>query len=235
MLIMLVIGSALTLLQWLGGSDLLALLFPWRLSVLLVPLSTALVLGRLAERVPDRAAWLAGPLVLAVCVVGGVVVMERQLGYLRNEEEEPVYAFVRANLAPGQVYLVPYRLPALPGPRGARANEFLMEDDHTGKRIPVEMQRFRLHAQAPILVDYKAIPYRDIEVLEWRRRLDAGLRIYRDLEAGRLAEAGQMLAEEGVTHVVLLRRQAAALGQLEAVYEDDHYVIYRLRGEKGPS
>ncbi len=37
--------------------------------------------------------------------------------------------------------------------------------------IPPKLLEFRLATGAPALVDFKAIPYRDVDVLEWRRRL----------------------------------------------------------------
>ena len=35
--------------------------------------------------------------------------------------------------------------------------------------IPVGLQRFRLHTGAPIFVDVKSIPYKDVDVIEWPR------------------------------------------------------------------
>jgi hypothetical protein len=226
-------GAGLTLIQYLTQDDLLALLFPWRLSVYLVPLATALVIGRLVMAVsslsiPPLVLRLGSLAILIGCAAAGVIMMERGVGYLRNDDEQAVYDHVRDHLEPGQTYLIPYRLPPRPVPRGSRSNDFLMEDDRTGKRIPLDMQRFRLHAHAPILVDYKAIPYRDDEVLEWRRRLDVGLKIYQDLEAGRSDEAQQALEQHGVTHVVMPRSKSAAWPQLQAIYQDDAYVIYRV-------
>ena len=37
--------------------------------------------------------------------------------------------------------------------------------------IAVDLQRFRLFTGVPIYVDFKSIPYKDTEVLEWFRRL----------------------------------------------------------------
>lgn len=172
--------------------------------------------------------WIAASFILVTCAVAGVVIMEKRLGYLRNDAELPVYEYVQSHLDKGQVYLVPYKLPKPPAAPGSSSNDFLLEDDQTGRRIPLEMQRFRLHAGAPILIDFKAIPYRDDEVLEWRRRLDVGLQIYADLEAGRFDAARPELDRYGVTHIVALRSQGLSSPQLQAVYEDKHYVIYRI-------
>src|SRR5207248_5038163 len=49
-------GAALTVLQVVTGNDTLALLFPWRMSIILVPVATAVILTRLAEAIEG---WLA--------------------------------------------------------------------------------------------------------------------------------------------------------------------------------
>jgi len=62
--------------------------------------------------------------------------------FTETTREAGVYAFIRGQLVPGQLWLIPSRL-----------------------------QTFRL-ATAAGYVDYKSHPYKDVEVLEWRRRLD---------------------------------------------------------------
>ena len=121
MLISFAAAVGLTLTQWWLGSDFLALLFPWRISTYLVPLATAILVGKLAfwlVSLSETAAWLGAGVVLTACVGGGIVIMKHELGYLRGPAEASLYEHVRANVEEGDVYLVPYKLPNLPGPQG---------------------------------------------------------------------------------------------------------------------
>lgn len=200
------LGAALlTLAQVLTGSHRLALLFPWRVSALLVPLATAVLLARAVEALPPggaaRLARLALPLAALLALAG---LADFVLGYRRQAADpaRPMMAHVAATRAPGQVYLIPPR-----------------------------MQDFRLATGAPAVVDFKSIPYRDVEVLAWYGRLQVAQWFYRDraeeVDCDLLPRAA---AEFGATHVVLpahLRGLACpALGP--PLYDDGAYSLHPL-------
>ena len=89
------------------------------------------------------------------------------------------------------------------------------------------MLEFRLVTGAPALVDFKAIPYRDVDVLEWRRRLQFAERFYRDNPAGVDCTLLDELAQDyGVTHVVLDDDLLdLSCPQLRLVYRDPGYAL----------
>ena len=108
--------------------------------------------------------------------------------------------FVRENRATGDVYLIPVRVFSTPKPRsGSKSSDFQPVTAKQGDKqiIPVDLQRFRLYTGAPIFVDFKSIPYKDVEVLEWKRRLDWTERVHAkgDWNAAELRQ-------KGITHVV---------------------------------
>ena len=122
------LAMLLTLLQLATGNDTLALLFPWRISVILVPLATAVVLARLVWRMTP---WLtrqsprgqtvviaACVLALTTCVVGGLAILFFRLGYHSNDDELPLLAHVKQYQRRGEVYLLPVDLPNLASPQG---------------------------------------------------------------------------------------------------------------------
>jgi len=202
---------ALTALQILTGSLTLALLFPWRLSVILVPLATALLTAWLATRSPSwlarrgtgRLRWLETLSLATVLVLGfaGIVRFKLESDRNRADAARPMMAFVQATLAPGDVYL-----------------------------IPPKLQEFRLLTGAPIVVDFKSIPYRDVEVLEWYERARHADWFYRDrpeyVDCGLLEEMRQ---NYGVTHVVLGPYLLELVcPSLHEIYRDANYAVCTL-------
>jgi hypothetical protein len=222
----------LTLVQVATASNTLALLFPWRLSVVLVPVATTVLLARLVAILPSwsesRAARAAAAVVVLAVAAGGVWISVRGLGFQPGGGERDLLEYARQTRQPGDVYFLPVTVPKLAKTtRGSLSSDFKpIDDKRRDKRvIPPDLQRFRLEAGVPIFVDFKSIPYKDVEVLEWQKRL----RFAQDVQA-RLAkgdqEALEMLRQRGITHVVVPASQT--LRGVEKVHEDGHYRVYRL-------
>lgn len=212
LLISLFVALGLTVLQVATDNSSLALLFPWRLSTVLVPLATGLLAAWAAARATEAilprlgsrekllavASWgLAAALGLAG--VGRFVIDRRQM---QTDPARPMMAFVAASRRAGDLYLIPPRL-----------------------------QEFRLATGAAALVDFKSIPYRDVEVLAWYERERLAEWFYRDrieyVDCGLLA---RFQAEYGVTHVVLdanlLELTCPAFGP--TLFADEHYAVLAL-------
>lgn len=206
------LGSALlTAVQFATGSDMLALLFPWRISAVLVPASTALLAGwatncltPVIERRGARAQRATGLLSMTVIVLlaaAGVLAFALLRSQQAANPARGVMAYVKAHAATGDVYLVPARL-----------------------------QEFRLATGAPIVVDFKSIPYRDVDVLEWRDRLRLVDFVYReeplDVNCALLDDAAQRY---DATHVVLDQDLLdLTCPQLLQVFRDDFYALAEL-------
>jgi hypothetical protein len=229
------LGVLMTVVQVMAGSTALALLFPWRISAVLVPVATTVVLSRLVAapglRLDGPLAWAASAVVVAGLVGAGIWITAARLGFRTADEEEPVMDFVARHRAPGDVYLLPVRVPELArATRGGLSSDFkpLPEKRQDARIIPVDLQRFRLHAGAPIFVDFKAIPYKDTEVVEWYTRIRFAQAVQEQLRKGDLAGALAALRERRVTHVVLPAGQEVQGAGLEKIFEDAHYRVYRL-------
>jgi hypothetical protein len=224
-------ATALTLVQLATGDDTLALLFPWRLSAVLVPVATAVLAAKVVALVPPArlAGWLFGGL-LAACVIGGALVMALGRGYRMNEAEQPVLDYVRDHAGPDDVYLIPTRIPAVGSGRGSVSTSFTPppRPKPGSNLIPVDLQRFRLATGAPIFADFKSVPYADAEVLEWYRRVKQAQAWYDEPDWDRAGVREQLL-KEGVTHVLVPRHQAVRASFLDEVYRDEAYTVYRVR------
>ena len=226
----------LTALQVMTGSDTLALLFPWRISTVLVPVATTVVLARLVALpgIPfERQPWRLASFGLAgLAALSGILIILAKVGYRTGEEEVPMMDFVRQTVRSGDVYLLPVRLPNLAKTtRGSFSSDFkpLAEKRGDTRLIPVDLQRFRLHTEAPIFGDFKAIPYKDTEVLAWRARLDVVQKIQEQIQAGRGTEALDTLGATGVTHVVLPASQELAEPEFERTFADSFYQVFRIK------
>jgi hypothetical protein len=196
---------ALTLVQVATRSNALALLFPWRISILVVPVSTALLLAFLVERGWGRltararhferlVSLLSTIAIFLVVLVGGIrftLDLQRKV----NDPESSLEAFVYAQRSPGDLYLT-----------------------------PVKMQDFRLESGAPAFVDFKSIPYKDSDVLEWYRRVRLAERFYANGDCSLLE---RLVREEGITHIVVEAgaTQPSCSG-IEAIYQDGQYILW---------
>jgi hypothetical protein len=194
-------GAALllTAVQLLTGSHSLSLLFPWRITTYLVPLASSVLAGWGARTAADwlarghrslqpaglgtgwadpnvpRGARALGLAAMALSVVSGLAWSALQFAQQQADPARRVLAFVELQREPGQVYLIPPRL-----------------------------QDFRLVTGAPAMVDFKSIPYRGDQVLEWYDRLRLADLVYRDrIEQVNCERLGDAAREYGVTHLVL--------------------------------
>jgi hypothetical protein len=218
--------------QWATGNRSLALLFPWRVSVVLVPVASAALTAHFARVVAKRwrrwdSSLLAYNLTL-VAAFAGTWITVRGVGFPINRAESELIDFVRQNRRPGDVYLIPVTIPKLiSGPRGSVSMTFDIPPPQAPGLIPLDFQRFRLATGAAIFIDFKSIPYRASEVIEWNRRLEMVAEWY---SAGDWTGKIPELSGAGVTHVILPANQKAG-GLGKPIYTDIHYSMYQI-GEK---
>jgi hypothetical protein len=231
MIVTMAITLVLMLAQVLSGNESLALLFPWRTSSFLVPLATTVIVGRLVafsgavqHRAVQAACWTA----LIALAAGGIAILVFGWGYQTSEDELPMLNYVRDHRQSGDVYLIPVRIPT-PRPRqGVISTNFTPaprgKDRHL---VAIDLQRFRLYTGIPLYVDFKSIPYKDVEVLEWQRRLELCEAWYAAGDVNR-ADLLTTLRREGITHVVASAAHGIVSPELEQVYRDESYIVYRV-------
>ena len=229
-------AALLTLIQVITESKFLSLLFPWRISAVLVPVATTIVLTRLAELLPKKVDEPMPRLASMALILGfsgaGIWIMTAQMGFQTGSEEKNLTEFVSAHKAPGDVYFIPVNVPTLlNNPRGSLSSDFkpVVEKRADDRVIPVDLQGFRLATGAPIFIDFKSIPYKDVEILEWHSRLSLAYEIQQELGRNDPEHALNWLASRGVTHVVRPAHAPLNSSRLEKVFEDTHYFLYRLK------
>jgi hypothetical protein len=162
-----------------------------------------------------------------LAALSGVAVMALHLGYREPESENPVLEYVAANKQPGDLYLVPAKFPKPSTARGVYSNTFVRPPDANRPGI-FEIARFRLATGVPIIVDFKSIPYRDDEVMEWFRRVSVAERWFANPDwdaAGTLDE----ITREGITHVVAPASVNLKCSRLELLFDGGAYQVFRIR------
>lgn len=223
-------GAALTALQLALRSDGLALAFPWRVSVLLVPVATAVISAKLVTWFP-QAKWSerAAFVLLGALVVGGIAVTALGLGY-RTVDERELYEYVARTAGPDDVYLIPTDFPKVGSGRGAVSNTFAPppQAKEGTNQVPVDLQRFRLATGARLYVDFKSVPYAGPEVEEWHRRMTLASALGKP-GAWDAPDRHAELRREGITHVIWPTAKPLAVGYLEEVHSDRQYTVYRVR------
>ena len=237
------LSLGLTLVQLASGNDTLALLFPWRTSAILVPLATTVILTRLVNRASGwfgasspgqtRAIQAVCAGLLAIMVGGGAAISHLGVGYRTDRDEIGLLEFVREHKAPGEVYLLPVEVPKLTSAnRGAASLNFTPPPRRSkqGQIISVDLQQFRLFTGAPIYVDFKSIPYKDVEVLEWHRRLLWNQQMY-EQRAWNNEAIKTELARRRITHVIATTDRQVLCDALKLIHESSGYQLYRVRTE----
>jgi hypothetical protein len=225
----------LTLAQVVTGSDTLAVLFPWRVSAVLVPVATVVILSRIVAveslRLDGRNARGVALTSIAGLVAVGVWVMATRRGFHAGVEDVELMEFAHKHRAPGQLYFLPVHVPNLAATtRGGQSSDYKPLRDKKGDRriIPVDLQRFRLHTGVPIYVDFKSIPYVDVDVIEWRDRIRVAERVHEWLDTGKVPEALAELRRLGTTHLVRYKKPELTGYGLKTVHKDSAYHVYLL-------
>jgi len=178
----------------------LALLFPWRLTAVLVPACSAIILHRSIGALPETWSKVGTSSIVAIAIIAAIA-YRNERGFGEPEAEEAVLEYVRQNRQPGELYLIPARFPKPSNARGVSSNTFARPPDPT-KPVYFELARFRLITGASLFVDFKSIPYRSDEVLEWHRRVALCEAWFAD---GRWTERGVLsdIRKEGITHIAM--------------------------------
>ena len=201
--------AALILVQTVTHSNTLALLFPWRPTILLVPLAMIILLavitnwllkprpGLQSQAHFERSLpWLCAVLI-AGCALAGLVRFGLDLARKNDIPEHAMFDFVAAHRASGQVYL-----------------------------IPLKMQDFRLATGTPAYVDFKAIPYVDVRVLDWYSRVLMASEFYQHPNC---TSARKLLSQADVSDIVLEASQKdLTCPGTNMIYQDDNYKIYTI-------
>jgi hypothetical protein len=209
-LILTVASVLLTLLQAVTGSDTLALLFPWRASILLVPLGVSVLLADLVTRVMDAWGpslrtdrWLRILSLVAIAGLMAVGVMRFQIERADQlaDPANPMLAYVAAHPSPQDIYLT-----------------------------PAQLANFRLVTGEPVLADFDSIPYRDADFMNWYERLQQASWFYENsMDRNPCEPLMDLIKKYAVTRAVVEQSAPHTFcSSFPILYQDATYRIYDL-------
>jgi len=186
----------------------LALIFPWRPSTLLVPVSSSILAAVFSglvvkwikkdhERFQPILRFLC-LVILAVLSLAGIWGMSKDFKEKQNAQEIGLYQWVIENSSSNDRFL-----------------------------IPVNLETFRTGTLQPVYIDYFAIPYSDSDVIEWYHRVLSANKFY---DTSSCAELVYLRDDEKFTYVVMEKEKVQPVcSRLTLVYEDDYFSVYRMR------
>lgn len=206
-------GLLLSMVQIITQSNDLAYLAPWRVSVLLVPISLSLITAFLVSLVVDH---LPLPKLLTLGLALSVSVYliytsvdigrERSATYRTSARQELFFGmldYVRATMQPDDLYLVPAE--------DGRFNEF------------------RIHSGAPTFITWKSHPYKDTEVLEWYHRIQLANNFYTGEWEAACPTLSNLREEYPLTHVIFFKKMAQlSCSFVSEVFRNAQYNVYKI-------
>lgn len=168
--------------------------------------------------------------IVSCTVVAGIWLAWNHMGFQSAGEETPLLQFITEHKSPRDIYFIPVHFPK-PSPPGSLSSDFkpVADKRQDNRVIPVDLQGFRLVTGAPIFVDLKSIPYKDVEILEWYDRLLFAQKIQNELKDGDEPKAIAALLSRGVTHLVVPANAPLNSNLVEKQFEDNYYLLYCLK------
>ena len=203
----------LTLLQIVTHSNALAVLAPWRASVVIMPLAVFSVIAWIIHRLPDkvgqalqarrRAVISVFALLFLILAVRGARTNYKRFKKYHSGPEMSLLRHIATHKRPSDIYLIPNH------------------DD--------AFDKFRMETGAPVFVNWKSHPYKDVEVLEWYQRNRLVDQLY---SASAQELPGLLDALRGryrVTHLIASQRSGfEACPLLKSEYYDSSFALYRI-------
>jgi hypothetical protein len=168
-------GLAATVIFACLDDDRLLLLFPWRVSAVLAPIALVLVVSDLLNRL--RHTWIYNnqkllfiPIILLAASVQFMKIYHDYPGFM------PAY-WIEATFR-NDAYNMKVR------DRLERTNVIdwaTTQDPADLYLVPLDFEQFRIKSGRPIFIDWKSHPFKDVEVIEWKRRIDVAEKAFESL------------------------------------------------------
>ena len=210
-------AAGLTGVQILLGNNTLAFTAPWRVSAFLVPIALSLACAQIVTAVftrysdwikprqPQLMQWCVSA--IALLALGGTV--HQAVIFLDHDDARPMMNFVRDHRQPGQTYLIPMQI-----------DRYWHLD---------ELWNVRLYTGVPIYINFKSHPYKDVEVLEWYRRVELADRFYQSPRRQKCAILDDIRSQDSITNVVLPNGKTdLACDRMTKIHADDRFAVYEF-------
>lgn len=205
-------ATSLTTIQVITNSNTLAFIAPWRISAFLVPISLCIIVGWLVsylfEKYPPQVAMtkkaIAFLCITTLSVLVTVGTYNQIYMLLDPDGSIPMQNFVKETKQPGDTYLIPTK------------NK--------------QLWKFRLYTGAPILINLKSHPYKDVEVMEWYNRNLMAQQFYEVTDKTRCENLNKISTDYRINKVVIeAENYKGECNFLKELYRDERYGVYQIQ------
>lgn len=200
------LAACLTLAVWaVPSAQTLALMFPWRVFAILLPITSTVIIASGVRRGLAKAPQtLSRVIVLAFFVCTAIA----SVSGVRKMMAEPTASVALA--------------------RQLRTHWLESNHDATTLVDPA-WDQVRLNADIPIFVDFKSHPYRDVEVMAWWRRIRLARAFYSGRDSERCSALEEIVAEAPTLKWILTSPGfPLSCRGVHQVDKDDNGTIYRI-------
>jgi hypothetical protein len=201
-----IVVIGLTVLQAIIQNPALAMLFPWRFSVILVPLSTMIIVGNLLNesviqaklQIPAKLLYAISAILLIFCTTTGIYKFITSIWQRESTPKYEMMTMIRDHYQTGQIVVV-----------------------------PLKWQEFRLETGIPIVVEYKAGPQSAPDIVEWYERVQQVDHLYAGLPYGEGCMRWEYLQYAyGATHLVLPNNLPAEPDCMNLLFSNEEFSYY---------
>ncbi|MDE5100094.1 MAG: hypothetical protein O4861_17855 [Trichodesmium sp. St16_bin4-tuft] len=204
-------ATILTITQVFSSSNTLAFLTPWRVSAFLVPLSTSMILANIITIIFNKyysqiqqhkkTIEIFSVVAIYLFILSGLGMQLEKLTI--NQKDTPIIMeYVKENKQPDDIYLVPIT---------------------SGKFV-----NFRIATGAPILINLKSHPYKDIEVIEWHNRLLMAQQFYDNSGIAQCQALQNLIDKYKINYVIIENESSLNCLKIEKTYMDNLYQMYKV-------
>ncbi len=213
-------ATILTILQLFINNNTIAFIAPWRFSAFLVPMATFIITAYWVSAIFDKfrepifnnkrlIANLSLSLIVILFIVGSVKQVKE---FTQKDNNRPMMDFVQKTKQSGDTYLIPFDVSEITKDRKFR-----------------NLEKFRLYTGVPIFVNFKSHPYKDVEILEWYKRILIAQRFYEAKDNTSCDLLKDISVNYRVTHVIFQKNYSyTQCARLEKLYENNYHVVYRI-------
>jgi hypothetical protein len=156
--------------------DYLLLLFPWRVSAILAPIALILIVSAVLNGLSHP--WIYKQKLLLLFIP--IMLLAGTVQFMKIYHDYPGFIpayWIEATFRGGVYNMkVQDRLD-----RADVVNWAKRQDPTDLYLVPLDFEQFRIKSGRPIFVDWKSHPFKDTEVIEWKRRIEVAVKTFETL------------------------------------------------------
>ena len=194
-----------TLIHYLTDSNFLGLLFPWRSSVYLNPISILIILSIVLNKLNQKYSLTIenySKVISLICML-----------------------FILLLTIPGVKEI--YSLNEFKKKKFSLAIKLSKEKNINRLLIPINQNHIRMNSGIPIFIDWKSTPYKNEEIIDWYERINLAKNFYLSTTFKKRHEVFNQIAKlEKISHFVVKKRNQNLFVKCKKILEHKKLILY---------